>query len=297
MQRLIFLFFDGLGLAPSDENNPLSFTPMPFIQSLLNRPLVSGADICNSDIVLKSLDATLQVPGIPQSATGQTALFTGINAARRLWGHLPAFPNETLIQVIKEHSILKRVTGLGKKATFANAYTSRYFADVARGKLVHSVTTHCVLAASLPLRSIDDLRAGKAVYWDITHQYLIQRGETAVGKVCAGTAGRNLAALASEFDLVLFESFLSDLIGHSGDPHLAGQCLTMYDDFIGAIVNNMDKDTTLILSSDHGNIEAINRKSHTCNPVPLLAVGKSAAHFATAGCITDIAPAIIDFFS
>ena len=36
----------------------------------------------------------LGIEGLPQSATGQTALFTGINAAQLLGRHLFGFPNQ-----------------------------------------------------------------------------------------------------------------------------------------------------------------------------------------------------------
>ena len=67
------------------------------------------------------------VQGIPQSATGQTSIFTGVNAQAVLGHHLTAFPNETLVKIIQERSLLKTLTEKGISATSANLYTREFF--------------------------------------------------------------------------------------------------------------------------------------------------------------------------
>jgi phosphopentomutase len=46
---------------------------------------------------------------------------------------------------------------------------------------------------------------------------------------------------------------------------------------------------TLLLSSDHGNVESLAAPAHTRNPVPLLAVGPGAPSFAAATDISQVA--------
>ena len=47
------------------------------------------------DGIIVPTDATLDVPGYPQSATGQTAIFTGVNAAEIKQGHINVLPTPT----------------------------------------------------------------------------------------------------------------------------------------------------------------------------------------------------------
>jgi bisphosphoglycerate-independent phosphoglycerate mutase (AlkP superfamily) len=51
--------------------------------------------------------------------------------------------------------------------------------------------------------------------------------------------------------------------------------------------------TTLVVTSDHGNIEDLSTRSHTQNPVPLMARGWAANAFAGASSLTDVTPAIV----
>ncbi|HEY9807154.1 MAG TPA: hypothetical protein V6D04_11335, partial [Candidatus Obscuribacterales bacterium] len=90
--RFIFLFLDGVGLGAAKATNPLAaIAAMPFLAKLLGRPLVAGQTTHQAQVLCQAIDATLGVPGLPQSATGQTALFTGCNAPAFLGRHQSAF--------------------------------------------------------------------------------------------------------------------------------------------------------------------------------------------------------------
>ena len=159
-----FVFLDGVGLAPADGSNPLAWAAMPNVRRLLGGPMVADQSVDKDGLLLLPLDACLGVEGLPQSATGQTALFTGVNAAALVGAHVAAYPTETLRQVIAGHSVLKRATDHGLRATFANAYTGTYWQRVAQDKLRHSASTLTTMAAGLRFRTLDDLRRGEAVY-------------------------------------------------------------------------------------------------------------------------------------
>jgi bisphosphoglycerate-independent phosphoglycerate mutase (AlkP superfamily) len=109
--------------------------------------------------------------------------------------------------------------------------------------------------------------------------------------VPAEEAGARLAHLATEYDLVLYETFLTDLAGHRRIE--TEWVLPRLDAFLGAILAHRPPATTLVVCSDHGNIEDATTKAHTTNPVPLLAVGPAASRFREARAITDVAPAIL----
>ncbi|MBC8263207.1 MAG: hypothetical protein H8E47_03680 [Anaerolineales bacterium] len=290
---VIFVFLDGLGLGPADETNPLWLAPMPNLRRLLGGPLVAGQDVDRPGLLFKGIDALLGVPGLPQSATGQTALFTGVNAAQLVGQHLGAYPTGPLIEVINEHNILKRAAELGYRATFANAYTPQYFQLVKERKRRHSATTLSVLAAGLPFRTLEDLKRGEAVYWDITHFYLAGHLNMAIPTIAPEKAGHNLAGLSRSHDLVLYESFLPDAVGHRKNLETALEVLDMLDRFFAGLLKEVGPTATVVMSSDHGNLEEIGTRLHSTNPAPLLVVGPGAESFRQIQAITDVADEII----
>jgi 2,3-bisphosphoglycerate-independent phosphoglycerate mutase len=291
--QVIFVFLDGVGLGPAEDNNPFWLAPMPNLRQLLGGPLVDGHVVERPGLLLKGIDACLGVEGRPQSATGQTALFTGLNAAQILGYHLTAYPNDLLTELINEYNILKRATQNGYRATFANAYTPTYFQLVQEGKRRHSATTLSVLAAGLPFRRMADLERGQAIYWDITHRFLNEYLKIPIPVIEPELAGQRLARLANEHDLVLYECFLPDLIGHRKDAQEALTFLETLDRFLAGLLNEMGPTVTLVVSSDHGNLEDMGSGIHTTNPVPLLAVGSGAGAFREAQAITDVAGGVM----
>ena len=293
MARVVFVFLDGFGLAPAGPANPLSLYDWPRLRRHLGAAPVLDRCAIGAGRLMQPLDARLGVPGLPQSATGQVALFTGVNAPALLGYHMAAYPGRVLTDVIDADNILKHVHDAGLGATFANAYSQEYFAAVAAGKPRHSATTLCVLAAGLRFRMEEDFMRGEAVYWDITGQRLRERlGNPLIPLVSAAVAGERLARIGASRHLTLFECFLPDLIGHRKSHEDAAQFVELLDEFVGSCADSIDGDTTLIICSDHGNIEDLSTGAHTANPVPLIALGRQAEAFAAARSITDVAPAI-----
>jgi len=222
-------------------------------------------------------DASMGVPGLPQSATGQTAIFTGENAAEAMNRHMYGYPTPTLQKIIMRASILKRLTEAGRSAVFLNAFR-RIFFDLGDEvwKKPLSATTWTNRAAGLPFKTIDDLREKRAVYQDITHDSLQQRRiDIAVRE--PEEAGEILARVSEEHDFTLFEFFQTDKAGHAQDEEKALHELRKLERFLGAALASLDLErTTFILTSDHGNIEDLSRKMHTHNPVPTLVFGRDA---------------------
>jgi 2,3-bisphosphoglycerate-independent phosphoglycerate mutase len=95
--RCFFFFLDGVGLGADDPaTNPLSATEMPNLQALLSGQKLVAASAPNesSQATLLALDACLGVPGLPQSATGQASLLTGINVPAKIGYHYGPKPNQ-----------------------------------------------------------------------------------------------------------------------------------------------------------------------------------------------------------
>lgn len=293
-KSVIFIFLDGFGLGKESETNPLYLYGIPTLEVRLHTKLITGATCKSTDCFLAGIDAILGVEGIPQSATGQTSLFTGINAQSALGYHLPAFPDSKLVSIIQEHSILKTLVNAGLKATFANAYTEAYFT---KANVTYSVTTHCVKSAGIPFRMIHDLLDNNAVYFDITREFLKNRIDSPPEPIDPFDAGTHLSALALDHSFVLFECFESDLIGHSCNLDAAKAFLEKLDRFFAGIFSTMTPDTTIVVCSDHGNIENCSKGGHTENPVPLIAIGPAAPYFYHVAEIDQVTPAIVKYLT
>lgn len=298
--RVVLLFFDGFGLGtPDSAVNPLVAAKTPFLDSLLaGKSLVRGVRELNQQAVVVTTDASLGIPGIPQSATGQTAIFTGKNAAQILGYHLNGVPNPILQKIIVQHSLLKILKECGKKVTFANMFTERYFSLVEQGRLQHSTTTLVSLAAGIPLRTEKDFMEGEAVYQDITNETLADRG-ILVPKIAPEEAGKRIASIARGYDFTLFEHFQTDRAGHSGKMSWAIKIIETLDKFLATLVGEIDLSKDLvIITSDHGNIEDLSIPTHTMNPVPTIILGKQKEYWAQyIKTISDITPTILRIFN
>lgn len=291
--RFILVFLDGLGLGPVGPHNPLSDpATMPRVQSLCGTPWLAGAHVQRPHFLLKPMDATLGVPGLPQSATGQTTLYTGHNAAKFRGQHQTGFANGSLRQLIEPHGLFKRVLTQGGTATLANLYSPAYFEAIAQRRWRYSVCTLLNMTAGLPFRMQYEYEQGQALFWDITGEIANSRG-IAKAPITPELAGNYLATLGNHHSVTLFECYLSDYAGHGQIYHRATSVLQRIDRFLAAVVSHLATDTTLIVVSDHGNVEDLSTKRHTLNAVPLWVVGPTAQTFTQVQSLTDITPTIL----
>jgi 2,3-bisphosphoglycerate-independent phosphoglycerate mutase len=286
---VLLFFIDGLGIGARGPFNPLDglrgAAPLTVFQD-------EEPDIIHDGLLVRT-DACLGVEGRPQSASGQTTILTGINAPALLGYHKQGFPNQALREIINEHSIflqLKRA-GVGPNA-FANAYTQRFFET--RPRWV-SATTAAVEAAGMSFRNLDDLRAGRAVFMDFTNAFLRERGEE-VALRTPEEAGEVLASIVREHRFTLYEYFITDKIGHAQDMTAARAYLLSLAAYLRALLDRLDLSrTTVILTSDHGNIEDLRTRNHTLNKVPTLVWGAARQQVARrVHSLADITPAIIE---
>ncbi len=121
---VLMIFIDGIGIGEFDKDrNPFARFPSPLFPEFISHS--NGAVAFDGQVV--PTDPTMGVKGLPQSATGQTALLTGVNSAKALDRHLSGFPTVTLRKILAEESIFLQLQKAGKTATFANAFSPRYF--------------------------------------------------------------------------------------------------------------------------------------------------------------------------
>jgi 2,3-bisphosphoglycerate-independent phosphoglycerate mutase len=289
---VLLFFIDGLGIGERGASNP--FDSLPNAEPLA----VFKGEIPETflDGIVVSTDPRLGVDGRPQSASGQTTILTGINAPLSIGYHKQGFPNKALLEIIYAHSIFRQLKEKGvEPITFANTYTSRFFEE--RPRWV-SATTAAVEAAGMKFRTVDDLKADNAVYQDFTNRILIERGEL-VETRSPTKAATVLAGIARNHRFTLYEYFITDKIGHAQDMEAAKTVLTELAEFTRALLTKLDlKRTTVILTSDHGNIEDLSSRNHTLHQVPTIVWGSQregvAARIKT---LADITPAIVDLLT
>lgn len=298
MDKLIFFFIDGIGLAPPSEDNRISRL---FERETEGRGLLPVEGIHESEkSLLLPLDACLGVEGIPQSATGQTTLFTGVNAPRHLGYHLTAFPNEPLLPLFEEQSIMKKLADRGIPVTSLNMYSREFFEQregAERNRFPASTLT--IKASSVPFRMIEDYRRGKAVFADITNELIRKRGYD-IELISPQEAARNTLSVMEEADFLFFEYFMTDHYGHRKNGPALDRCVDVINGYVSALVERMDLSREAILIvSDHGNSEDISTANHTLNPVPGLLIGgseKNRERFTSCRDLTDISPFMEDYF-
>ncbi|MFO7535162.1 MAG: peptidase [Kiritimatiellia bacterium] len=282
--RTLMVFIDGFGIGSADPAvNPFCGGTAPVLTGWLARHAVS-------------LDATLGVPGLPQSATGQTALFTGVNAAAEIGHHVQGFPCSRLRAIIEEHNIYDRLAARGYRSAYANAYYLESMPERLARRLP-SVTTVAAMKAFGRGRDGADMRAGKAVYHDLTRDGLRERGFEGPFLTPEESA-RDLLALAGEQDFTLFEFFQSDQAGHRGTMDEARAVARKLERLAAELERRMDPERDLlVITSDHGNMEEMTTRQHTYNPVPLIALGAGNDRLLrSVRSIMDVTPALMDLY-
>jgi 2,3-bisphosphoglycerate-independent phosphoglycerate mutase len=290
--NLLLIFIDGLGIGKEEKYNPLSLAenvePLNNFQDKEKKIIYNG--------ILIKTDACLGVEGRPQSASGQTTILTGVNAAKILGFHKQGFPNQQLREVLAEHSIFLQLKNRKiEPNVFANTYTPQFFQETPRWK---SATTCAVEAANLSFRKLPDLLGRKALFHDFTNQDLRERGFD-VPIFSPAEAAEILADLSENHRFTLYEHFLTDKIGHAQDFEMAKAHLPLLAGFVRETLARIDLETTtVLLTSDHGNIEDLSVRNHTLNNVPTIVWGRKKEETAQKiKDLTDITPAILSLLS
>src|SRR3989337_2401806 len=249
---------DGAGLGPEDPKvNPFAKADMPSLRAALGgrRLLAASAPCAGADATLVAIDANLDMPGDPQSATGQAALLTGRNVPAEVGEHYGPKPHPAVAAALHRGSVFTEVLARGGTAALLNAYPPRYFDTIASGRRLYSSIPMAVTDAGIPLRTADDLRDGVALSADFTRQV----------------------------DMAWFDFWPSDVAGHRADLAQAVELLERFDQVLGGLLEAWrDGPDLAIITSDHGNLEDLSERGHTRNPVPGILIGPADLRAAVA---------------
>lgn len=285
---VLLIFLDGVGIGEKKDTNPFfvieNLEPLAHFQFEQTKVIFDG--------ILISTDPRLGIKGRPQSASGQTTIYTGINVPQTLGYHKQGFPNQAMREIIKENSIFLQLKQRNIEPNiFANAYTPKFFTETPRWK---SATTCAVEAADLKFRKLPDLLGRKAIFHDFTNEELRNRGfETPL--FSPSEAAEILVDLTNEFRFTLYEHFITDKIGHDQNLEWARMHLPRVAEFVREVLQKIDLEkTTVILTSDHGNLEDLSIRNHTLNDVPTIVWGRKKDEITDSiKDLTDITPAIL----
>jgi hypothetical protein len=296
----VFVFVDGVGAgADAPDVNPLARG-----EFLLSRFADgSGAPLPRGGRAALA-DATLGVPGRPQSATGQTAILTGENAPRHLGKHLLGFPNAPLRQLLRSRSLFRGLSEAGRRAAFANAYPVAYLRalgleaegapefEVPRRRARASATTVAYAAGGGRFRTWADARRDDGLPHDLTGARARAHGAS-LPERDPHEAAEVLARMARAHDLTVFEFFETDEAGHARSMERALDAIGRLDAFLRALLRVLPEEDALVVASDHGNVEDLATRNHTLARVPVLGFGPAAAGVGEVHDLTHLAPLLL----
>ena len=281
--KAIFLFIDGVGVREPAADNPVNPEVCPTLCRLVERHS-------------KPIDACLGVEGLPQSATGQATMFTGVNCAKAMGRHCEGFPGPSLRKIIEANNLFLQLKKRGVRVRFADAYLVDS-ADELAARRYKSVTTVMALTAPETITTAEDLAEDRALMQDLTRE-TIQDRYPDIRVISPRAAADHLFAIAMENDFTLYEFFQTDVSGHSMDYARACAVLRTYDRFLAALVRLVEAaGITLVMTADHGNVENVSDRGHTRNPVPFIAFGPRAGDLlAAVSSLEDVTPAVLSVF-
>ena len=223
-------------------------------------------------------------------------MFTGVNCAAAMGRHCEGFPGTELRKIIEDDNLFIELRRRNKRIRFADAYLVDSVEEV-RSRRFKSVTTVMALTVPESVSVTNDLMADRALMQDLTRE-TIQDRYPDIPVIPPQRAAEHLFALARENDFTLYEFFQTDVSGHSMDYARACEVLRLYDKFLGTLVRLTEAaGITIVMTADHGNIEAINERGHTRNPVPFIVFGPNEAFIRDkVSSLVDVTPVLLEAF-
>ncbi len=293
---VVFVFIDGMGVGERAPENPLSNNGWDSFSPYTDS---AGLDASckthyKNSLLYKPIDATLGVAGLPQSGTGQTTLFSGVNASKIAGKHFGPYPYSTTRYLLEKESLFHKMIEMGKNPVFMNAYPEIFFKK-ARKKNRWTATTLMTKSAGVPLKSVNDILKGSAVTAEIIQNIWREHLGLNVPEISVEEAAQRLLSAANIHDLILYEFYLTDKAGHSMDREYADRIRDLLNPFLNYLAENLAKMDTLVITSDHGNLEDLSIKTHTLNSVPLFVKGE-VDFFKSSESIMDVTPSILNLF-
>ena len=108
------------------------------------------------------------------------------------------------------------------------------------------------------------------------------------------------AIQSGQYDFIVCNYPNGDMVGHTGSFDAAVKACEAVDSCVGRVVKVLqENDGECLITADHGNAEQMQdpitgqaHTAHTCEPVPLIYVGRNATP-AASGTLSDISPSVL----
>lgn len=297
--RVLMIFLDGIGLGPDDPaTNPFAVATTPTLCSLAGgqRWLAGTGRREGRRSLFLPTDPRMGVAGRPQSATGQAAIFTGLNVPQLLGKHYGPKPDATMRSLLARDNLFKQVVSRGRTAALLEAYPPAWHRSIDSGRRLRSSYQLAAHEAGVRIPDPDDLLRGDALPVDWTGEHWPRpSGRERLPQRSPREAGAHLARLARRHDFSLFAHWPSDVIGHRGTLEEGIALLEIFDEVMAGVLDAWDdREGLVIICSDHGNMEHIGDRRHTLNDVPTVVIGNERRSFdADNLTLADIAPRIL----
>ena len=278
MHSSLIIFLDGVGIGENDPTkNPFFQKSFKFFDEVFSStPHLENQTICSNGKFVFPIDACMGIEGLPQSGTGQTTIYCGFNASAEIGRHFGPYAHSALKPLIKEKNIFQTFKNKGLKVSFANAFPQVFFDYINSGKTRLNVTSVMSLDSDIRFNDVNDLKNGNALSAEITNRRWVEKLDYDIPIIEPETAAERLLNIASQNNFTLFEYFHSDHLGHGRLAADKEQLLTDLDQFLYHILTNISDEITLLICSDHGNLEDLSIKGHTLNSALGISAGKNA---------------------
>lgn len=272
------IFIDGVGIGEANplENPFFKYGFNTFTDLFGSLPHLDNLSLEKEGRYLFPSDPLMGIPDLPLSGTGQTSIFCGINSSRILGKHFGPFPHSSLVPIIREQNIFTAFKKHKMKVVFANAYPKVFFDYIESGKKRLSVTSLSCQLSKVPLKNATDLRNGNALSAEIDNDGWVNKLGYNLPIIKPETAAKRLLKLSQEHHFTLFEHFHTDHLGHGRNKENLKERLEVLDKFLHYLIANLPEEVTLLICSDHGNLENTSIKTHTLNPALTISAGKNA---------------------
>lgn len=270
------IFIDGVGIGKNDpDNNPFIKYGFKTFEKIFGFiPSKENPEMQRDNYFLFPTDACMGIEGLPQSGTGQTSIFCGLNASEFVGKHFGPYPYSTLIPLIKEKNIFIELIRKKKKVFFVNAYPKVFIEYINSGKKRLSVTSLSCMLSGMKLNKASEVRSGKALTAEITNERWNKKLGYRLKTITPQTAGKRLIKIALKNDFTLYEYFLTDHLGHGRYDEDFLKTFREIDELLFTVLSeSKEKNLTVIICSDHGNLEDLSVKTHTLNPALTITSG------------------------
>lgn len=283
-KHILFLFVDGIGLgANNPETNPFALAKMPTLKALSNgKGWFEDTGLQESSRALFiPTDPRLGIAGRPQSGSSQAAILTGLNVPEKIGRHYGPLPNQEIRAILDEDNFFMEVKAHGQRPILLDAYPPERLNGIASGKNLPSSIQYAAIAAGQALFAKEDLVARRALTAEYTgYPWREHLGIGDIPFFSPYEAGQELVRLSRDYNFAFHSQWMTDWVGHRGTMEQAVDLLETFDEVMRGVLDTWDDDAGLVLvTSDHGNMEAMDNRKHTEADVPTLIIGNDKAQF------------------